>query len=253
MVSSEKIISIFERLQSYGIQIALDDFGTGYSSLSYLNSFKIDIVKINGEFTKASENNSKSNIITKSIISLAKDLKIKLVAEGIETVDQLLYLKDMRCYTGQGYIFSRPVPHDDFQKLLIKGKLIPDITDNECTTNERRRSYRIKFDDYLDADFIIKEFKGKPVNIGSTKVQIKNIGAAGLCFITDIKLPVTKDILFSYTTKLLDKEIEVKGYPIWINELKYNLYEYGVEFVLSDEEKTELTDILNQVHKNETV
>lgn len=99
-----KVISDIKKLQSYGIKVAIDDFGTGFSSLSYLHSFNIDILKIDGSFIKNAISNKTSDAITRAIVNMAHDIKVKLVAEGIENFEQLSYLKQLNCHTGQGYI-----------------------------------------------------------------------------------------------------------------------------------------------------
>ncbi|WP_326907292.1 sensor domain-containing protein [Sedimentibacter sp. MB31-C6] len=121
----DNVISNISKLQSYGIQIALDDFGTGYSSLAYLNSFNIDILKLDGSFIKNITTDEANTVITKHVITMAQELKIKLVAEKIENFQQLSYLKELNCFAGQGYIYSKPVPLGDFNEILSKEKCMP--------------------------------------------------------------------------------------------------------------------------------
>ncbi len=101
----------------YGISLAIDDFGTGYSSLSYLHQFPIDKLKIDRSFVSPISNNSEGTI-ARSIIAMAHELGMRVVAEGIETEQQLSFLKHLNCQIGQGYYFSRPVPASDFTRLL---------------------------------------------------------------------------------------------------------------------------------------
>ena len=128
----EKITKDIKELQSYGIQIAIDDFGTGYSSLIYLSNFNIDILKIDKFFVRRISSEKDNKAIVKFIVNLAQELNIKLVAEGIENHDQLMFLKSQNCYTGQGYLFSKPLPVEDFEKVLAKGRvktvLVSDLT-----------------------------------------------------------------------------------------------------------------------------
>ena len=121
-----KAITDIRKLQSYGIQIALDDFGTGYSSLVYLSAFKIDIVKIDKIFIKNFNSELSSAVIIKGIINMTRELKIKIVAEGIENMDQLIFLKNLNCYTGQGFLYSKPVSLEEFSKKLEKRLCIPE-------------------------------------------------------------------------------------------------------------------------------
>jgi EAL domain-containing protein (putative c-di-GMP-specific phosphodiesterase class I) len=101
-----------------GIQVALDDFGTGYSSMAYLKKFDIDFLKIDQSFVKDIETNPGSRAIAESIIVMAHRLGLKVIAEGIETEGQYGILHAARCDYGQGYLFSKAVPPDDFERLL---------------------------------------------------------------------------------------------------------------------------------------
>lgn len=120
-------------------------FGTGYSSLAYLNSFNIDILKIDGSFIRNILKDETSTIITSYIVKMAQDLKIKLVAEHIETWEQLNFLRDLKCYTGQGYIFSKPLPIEDFEKILAKRRCIPQVANDSMVIEERRKFFRVRF------------------------------------------------------------------------------------------------------------
>lgn len=120
--NARKVISELQRLQEMGIKIALDDFGTGFSSLSYLSTFKIDVLKIDGSFIQKIPSNRTSTVITQSVIDLARELNIKLVAEGIETLEQLSYLQMFNCHTGQGYLYSKPLSDKDIVGILAKRK-----------------------------------------------------------------------------------------------------------------------------------
>ncbi|MDP1770713.1 MAG: EAL domain-containing protein [Methylobacter sp.] len=102
-----------------GIQVSLDDFGTGYSSLSYLKKFDIDYLKIDQSFTRNLGPNANDLALCEAIIVMAHKLGIKVIAEGIETQEQCDLLMAAGCDYGQGYLFSRPVPADEFSKLLV--------------------------------------------------------------------------------------------------------------------------------------
>ncbi len=98
------------RLKSLGLTLAMDDFGTGYSSLSYLKKFPIDVIKIDRSFIKDIPDNQDDMEITSAVIAMAHNLKLKVVAEGIETAAQLGFLRRHKCDIGQGYLFDRPIP-----------------------------------------------------------------------------------------------------------------------------------------------
>lgn len=127
--NSEIIVSHINKLRSLGIKIALDDYGTGYSSLYYLLYFNIDILKISRCFIKDISHDVNKAIV-KNTINMANELKIKLVAEGIEKQEQLSVLQEYNCYAGQGYIFSKPIPVEDLEKILVNKKNKSIIVDN---------------------------------------------------------------------------------------------------------------------------
>ena len=142
MQKPDKTASDIKKLQSEGIQIALDDFGTGFSSLAYLSEYNIDILKIDGAFVKKLPGDKSSGAIIKCVINLCGELDIKLVAEGIENWDQLQFLKNLNCHTGQGYIYGKPVPVEEFEKILCRKKLKPVIvSENVLKPMEERRTF----------------------------------------------------------------------------------------------------------------
>ncbi len=118
IANMEQAIQRLERLRSYGIKIALDDFGTGYYSLNYLLKFPIDIIKIDRSFIKYIPVALEETAITKNILSMARDLNYMVVAEGIETREQLEYLKQNSCERGQGFLLSVPLPPDQLLEVL---------------------------------------------------------------------------------------------------------------------------------------
>jgi diguanylate cyclase (GGDEF)-like protein/PAS domain S-box-containing protein len=107
-----------DQLKSFGLTLAMDDFGTGYSSLSYLKKFPIDIIKIDRSFIHEIPDNQDDMEITSAVIAMAHNLKLKVVAEGIETSEQLAFLRRHRCDVGQGYLFDRPIPGSELLKML---------------------------------------------------------------------------------------------------------------------------------------
>lgn len=121
MEAKAEISNQFLAFRDNGIQVALDDFGTGYSSLSYLKKFDIDYIKIDQFFVRNLGSNSSDLVLCEAIIVMAHKLGIKVIAEGVETQMQRDLLKQAGCDYGQGYLWSRPVPADEFEKLLSKG------------------------------------------------------------------------------------------------------------------------------------
>src|SRR6266571_316254 len=122
----EEAADILKRLKALGVQIAVDDFGTGYSSLSYLSRLPIDCLKIDRSFVSRVHEKGHDAAITQAVISLAHSLAVRVIAEGIETAEQLEFLRTHRCDQGQGYLFSPAVDPEAMAKLLAAGTLEPD-------------------------------------------------------------------------------------------------------------------------------
>lgn len=118
MDNAEGNIVKLQQLKNLGVKISIDDFGTGYSSLSYLQRFPLDQLKIDRSFIKEIKGVTDKMPIVKAVISLAHDLGLTVVAEGIETHHQLAHIKSLRCEEYQGYFCSKPVPDEEFVELL---------------------------------------------------------------------------------------------------------------------------------------
>jgi diguanylate cyclase (GGDEF)-like protein/PAS domain S-box-containing protein len=112
---------ILKRLRGSGVKLAVDDFGTGYSSLSYLRKFSIDTLKIDQSFVRQITAGPEETTIVRAIIGMGRNLKLRIVAEGVETAEELAFLQSQHCDEAQGYYFSRPVPSAEFAKLLETG------------------------------------------------------------------------------------------------------------------------------------
>lgn len=114
---------LLNRLKNMGVSLAIDDFGTGYSSLSYLKYLPIDKLKIDKSFVDDIDHASDQGTMVKTIIDMGKNLKFTVIAEGIETKEQLSFLQQNNCHIGQGYLFSKPLPREQLEEFLLKGKL----------------------------------------------------------------------------------------------------------------------------------
>ncbi len=121
MERPDETVQRLQRLKQIGIKLSLDDFGTGYSSLAYLSRFPIDTLKIDQSFVKDILTEKTAATIATSIIGLAHRMELDVVAEGVETLGQLDYLRTHRCDVMQGYYFSKPVPAEAFAQLLTDG------------------------------------------------------------------------------------------------------------------------------------
>jgi diguanylate cyclase (GGDEF)-like protein len=121
MENTESAIAFLERLRSSGVRISLDDFGTGYSSLSQLKNLPIDHVKIDRSFISDIKAGGDDAVVTLAMVNLARNLRLKVVAEGVETAEQLTFLRSIGCDEYQGFYFSKPISEEDLQHLLGVG------------------------------------------------------------------------------------------------------------------------------------
>jgi diguanylate cyclase (GGDEF)-like protein/PAS domain S-box-containing protein len=121
MEDAESAAAVLQELKTMGIQVVVDDFGTGYSSLSYLRQFAVDVLKIDQSFVHHISGDSNDSAIVNAIIDMGKNLKLRVIAEGVETQKQREYLQTQNCAEGQGYLFSRPLAAAQFAHLLQMG------------------------------------------------------------------------------------------------------------------------------------
>ena len=120
MDNAESAIAITEELRSRHIQISIDDFGTGYSSLGYLHRFPVDNLKIDRSFVNQIQPENRNYHVVDTIISLSNQLGLDVIAEGIETAEQLKWLQKIGCKYGQGYLFNKPLPIAEVERIYIK-------------------------------------------------------------------------------------------------------------------------------------
>ena len=105
-------------MRNLGIKIGIDDFGTGYSSLAYLHKMPVDVLKIDRSFVSCMADSEKHKAIVRTIVTLASSLNLQVVAEGIETPEQLAILSHMGCQMGQGFFFAKPAPANEATKMI---------------------------------------------------------------------------------------------------------------------------------------
>jgi EAL domain-containing protein (putative c-di-GMP-specific phosphodiesterase class I) len=118
MHDAPRLLEMLNELKSLGVRISIDDFGTGYSSLAYLRRFPVDHLKIDRSFVSDMAHSADDATIVRSIIALGHELGLQVVAEGVETADQLLLLQQSKCDEVQGFHFGRPMPAEEFSLLL---------------------------------------------------------------------------------------------------------------------------------------
>ena len=129
MKNESLTMEAFQALEAAGVRLAIDDFGTGYSSLSYLKRFPIDTIKIDRSFIRDVTVDPDDAAIAQAIIAMGRSLKLHVIAEGVETQEQLAFLREQQCHGMQGYLFSRPVPAEEITPLLKK--TLSEIDQNE--------------------------------------------------------------------------------------------------------------------------
>jgi len=143
MSDPEKSIAILEQLSAMGVLVSVDDFGTGYSSMSYLRRFPIDKLKIDRVFIDEIVSRPEDASIVRAIVSLAHSLRLKVVAEGVETPAQLDFLKTAGCDEYQGYHFSRPLPAAEFERLIRESHSADEFTEEDAIrTHSKLAAYR---------------------------------------------------------------------------------------------------------------
>ena len=118
MENIEEVEEVIANLKEFGISTAIDDFGTGYSSLSHLKKLSISKLKIDKSFISDIPNDEDDMVITDMIITLAKQLKLDIVAEGVETEEQATFLQEKGCHLMQGYLFSEAIPEADINNFI---------------------------------------------------------------------------------------------------------------------------------------
>ena len=115
------LIEIMGKLKELGFKVSIDDFGTGYSSLSLLKNMPVDVLKIDKGFFSGDHIEDKDGIVLSSVMDMADKMNIEIICEGVETEEQVDFLKSSKCDTAQGFYYAKPVPSGDFEDLLENG------------------------------------------------------------------------------------------------------------------------------------
>jgi EAL domain-containing protein (putative c-di-GMP-specific phosphodiesterase class I) len=144
MSDPEKSIAVLEHLSAMGVLVSVDDFGTGYSSMSYLRRFPIDKLKIDRVFIHEIVSRPEDASIVRAIVSLAHSLRLKVVAEGVETPAQLDFLRTAGCDEYQGYHFSRPLPATEFERLIRESQAQDVLTEDDAARTHSKLSVNVR-------------------------------------------------------------------------------------------------------------
>ena len=118
--NAKGLLELIRRLRASRFEVEMDDFGSGYSSLNMLSEMPLDVLKMDMKFVRNIEHSETDRKLVKLILDIAKDLQVKVIAEGVETEKQMKFIKDNGCDYIQGYYFSKPLPPEEFEKLIEK-------------------------------------------------------------------------------------------------------------------------------------
>jgi EAL domain-containing protein (putative c-di-GMP-specific phosphodiesterase class I) len=115
---SDAVALSFRKMRDLGIEIALDDFGTGFSSLAYFRTLPLGVIKVDRSFVQGALENAGDAAIVRCVVGFAREFGLRVIAEGVETAEQLAFVRRVGCHEAQGYYFGRPVPAAEFARVL---------------------------------------------------------------------------------------------------------------------------------------
>lgn len=236
------MIETLKELKRLGVKIHIDHFGTGYSSLSYLNSFQLDGIKIDRSFIQNISKKPENAAITSALIGISHNLNINVIAEGIETEEELQFLRKQNCPQIQGFLLGKPCSVGEFEHILIKGRVSPVKKE---IPNVEKSTYPIKVKYPFQSELALIEYLEEKRKEEKTKVVIENIGLGGLRFTSNLKLIVGQEMVYSFKTEEKEEKIQIAGVVIWNDERKDGEYQYGVHFLIPDQQRTYLNQLLN--------
>lgn len=219
LIDNQAIQETLNRLSSYGVHIALDDFGKGYSSISYLKHFPINTLKIDRQFIQSLGIDDRSRSLIRSLLFIAEEFDLNVVAEGVETFEQLRHLREMQCSTIQGYLFSRPLPLEILEEKLRSRYVTIELDDVDLEVTSIGQT---------NALVTLSKFRDLSVKLGSSPILIKSLNAKHVHFYSTIRLPVTEDAEFEIFFDDLD-DMRVSVSPIQVIDLHNGMVEYTVE------------------------
>ncbi|HET7627920.1 MAG TPA: EAL domain-containing protein [Bacillales bacterium] len=247
MLQQDEIVrEQMQDLKNLGVAITIDDYGVGYSSVSHFRNYPIDVMKIDRSFIQAIVENEEDRFIVQSLIELGKGLKKTVIAEGVENREQYDLLKNMGCTIIQGFLFSPPVSAEDMEALFLADRLQPKQTTFKPKV-ERRKYFRYQLPMPLCVNMTIIALNKKSVSLGSTEVLVENISLGGLRFMSQLRLTTQADILYSFKVQMMDTLIKLAGKIVWSYEKQKDIFQYGVEFIIQEQERDALSSLLNKL------
>ncbi|MCI0184675.1 putative bifunctional diguanylate cyclase/phosphodiesterase [Sulfoacidibacillus ferrooxidans] len=233
-----------KELRAMGIQVLFDDFGTGYSSLSWLHQVELDGLKIDKSFIQKISDHSTTLEIVRSIITLAHELHLRVIAEGVESSHEWDLLRKEQCDEIQGYLFSRPLPADQFDQFVIhEGIRVQEVNDGKVN---QRQYFRVAPLHPIIGSMTIDSIRGRVLHIGYTEVLIHDIGAGGLSFISNVRFASMSEVVLRFKVWVLNQCMEWSGKIAWSNELPGTIFTYGIQFMMSEKNQKKL---MQDVHE----
>ena len=220
LLEGGQVLETLDRLVDLGVKLSLDDFGTAYSSISYVQRYPVHCLKIDRSFAIHAEHDKKSLSVIKSVIYMAKEFGLTVVAEGIENMQQLQLYRELECDMIQGYLFSKPVDIETFKQLLAQGTLYPQDT-GTAPPKEPILS--------LHAHVTISKLNGKTIQVGSSPILINRCTNRTISFYSSIRLPVEHELELSLQLHQLTHP-DILITPTSISELDNGLFYYVADF-----------------------
>ena len=183
MGNSEQVNEMIKRLHMYGYIVEMDDFGSGYSSLNVLKDIEMDIIKLDMLFLSEESNNARGGTILSAVVRMAKWLKVPVIAEGVETLKQADFLRSIGCNYIQGYLYSRPLPEEQYVEL-ITGSTVGDTNPqmhlagslNSCDFWDPRSQETLIFSNYVGGAAIFDYHDGKLEVLRVNKKYLREMG-----------------------------------------------------------------------------
>jgi diguanylate cyclase (GGDEF)-like protein len=221
------------RLKEMGISISIDDFGTGYSSLSYLKHLPIDTIKVDRSFVRDIVNDPDDAAIVDAIVAMAHSLKLNVIAEGVETVEQLEFLRQRKCQQVQGYYFSRPLEPRQFEAFITQGSSVADMsvstTDVSSVSMVIEAPSCVKTPLQTDSDDTTTSATGRAEDIGDISIKVlpanpgDNLAAVLKRFQCDPALLVLPVVAEGRAVGIINRSTFLEEHVIGMNGFGYHI------------------------------